>query len=171
MKNKKGFTLMEMMVVVLIIAGLAAISYPLYTKSITKARVAEAFALSEIVREAQQRNLALSNTYFSAFTNAHVSGRTRLIKSSSNDVNVENGQLKRDAYTVTIANVTGSNAVRNGCIIVEYQPDGKTQPVFTIYTHVEDSRIWCEEVDEGSGICSAIPTATLETTAPDCSRN
>ena len=63
MKNKKGFTLTEIMVVVLIIAGLSAISYPLYTKAITKARVAEAVALTEIVREAQQRKRRPAGLY------------------------------------------------------------------------------------------------------------
>ena len=169
MKNKKGFSLSEMMVVVLILAGLAAIAYPSYTKSIMKARVAEALSLSEIVREAQQRSLALNGSYFSNFTNAHVSGRTRLIK--SNDVTVSNGKLKRGLYTVSISNLgTGNNAVKNGCIIVQYSKISETQnvaPVFTIYTHVEDSRIGCSEADSGNGICGTI--SSVENGTVDCS--
>jgi len=163
MKNKRGFTLSEMMVVVLIIAGLAAVAYPAYTKAIIKARVAEAFSLAEIVREGQQRSLALNGSYFSAFNETHVSGRTRLIK--SNEVSVSGGKLKKDSYTVSIANVNASpntSAVTNGCIIVRYAKAPslqETTPIFTIYTHVEDSRIGCIEADEGSGICGTIPSA------------
>ena len=175
MKTTKGFTLIEMMVVVLIMAGLAAIAYPTYTKVITKARVAEAFSLIEIVREAQQRNLAVNGSYFSKFTEAHISGRTRLIKSGG--VGVDNGKLTRDNYTVIIAdvNATGtSKPIVNGCIVVKYYKNrnssqSEERPIFTITAHVEDSRIWCTELDRNNEICAAIPADTLEVTRPDCS--
>lgn len=162
MKNKKGFTLSEMMVVVLILAGFAAIAYPSYTKAIIKARVAEALSLSEIVREAQQRSLALNGSYFSQFAaGVHDSGRTRLVK--SNDVRVVNGKLiVKDVYIVSVANLSATsntNAVTNGCIIVKYIKDSEQQPVFTVYTHVEDSGIGCVEADSGDGICGTIPSA------------
>lgn len=164
MKSKKGFTLIEMMVVVLVLAGLAAIAYPSYSKSINRARVAEAFSLVEIVREAQQRNLAVNGNYFGSFTNKHISGRTRLIKSG--DVTVSGGQLIKGMYRVSIADEgTGNNAIDNGCIVVRYGQNAG-DPLFTIYTHVEDSRIWCEELNDNNGICGIIPA--LETTAVDC---
>ena len=156
MKNKKGFTLTEIMVVVLIIAGLSAISYPLYTKAITKARVAEAVALTEIVREAQQRSLAVNGSYFGKFGRAHVTGRTRLIKGNEAQI-TEGGALKKGLYTVKVDN--GKN-----CIIVLY--GDASEPIFTIYTHVEDSRMWCTEADGSNGICAIIPS--LETGANDC---
>ncbi len=157
MKNKKGFTLTEIMVVVLIIAGLSAISYPLYTKAITKARVAEAVALTEIVREAQQRNLVVNGSYFKAFNNSHVTGRTRLIKGNDAKV-VEGGVLKKGLYMVKI------NSTKN-CIVVSYGDD-LDDPIFTIYTPIEDSRMWCTEADGGNGICAIMPS--LETGANTC---
>ncbi len=155
MKNKKGFTLMEMMVVVLIIAGLSAIAYPTYTRVITKARVSEALSLAEIVREAQQRYLVVNGTgaYFPEFTDDHISGRTRLIKSGG--VSVSNGKLTKGDYTVSIS---GDD---NECIEVSYR-----NSTFKITTHVEDSKIWCEEVEGVTGICNTIPS--LETGTPDC---
>ncbi len=163
MINKKGFTLIEMMAVVLILAGLAAIAYPVYSKAINKARVAEAFSLAEIVREAQQRSLAVNGSYFGAFTNRHISGRTRLIKSG--DVQVSGGQLIRDLYRVSIMDIVGEDPIDNGCIVVRYSPDAM-HPLFTIYTHVEDSRIWCEELNDNNGICGII--RNLETSPIDC---
>ena len=129
MKNKKGFTLMEMMAVVIIIAGLTAIAYPAYTRAINRARVAEAFSLIEIVREAQQRNTVVNGSYFAHFSPSHASGRTKLIK--ANDVNVSNGELTRGLYTVSISNITGNNPITGGCIIVRYG-ENAAQPMFTI---------------------------------------
>ena len=44
MKNKKGFTLMEMLIVVAIIAVLVAIAIPVYQGQVHKAKVAAAMA-------------------------------------------------------------------------------------------------------------------------------
>ena len=152
MKNKNGFTLIEIMVVVLIIATLASISYPLYNKVIIKSRMAEAIALTEIVREAQQRSNLLNGAYFGKFTNAHVTGNTRLIKAS--DVTVKNGNLKRGFYTVSVKD---SDKTKNDCIIVKYG-EKEDNPVFTIYTLVDDNHIWCEENEEAdASICELLP--------------
>ena len=164
--KKKGFTLIEVMVVVLIIAGLAAIAYPAYTKAINKARIAEAFSMAEIVREAQQRYFVLHNGagYFSTFNNNHVQGRTRLFK--TNDVSVSGGSLTKGLYTLNISGLSGQN--NTPCIVVRYGED-ISNPIFTIFTHIEDSRIWCREADSGNGICATVNSR--ETSAPDCSVN
>ncbi len=170
MMNKKGFTLMEMMVVVLIIVLLSSFAYPLYTKGIMKARIADAFSLAEIVREAQQRNFVLNKQYFSIFTNQHTMGRTRLVKSGG--VTAENGKLKKGKYLVYITNkaaTANEAAIENGCINVAYTQDGGSnldRALFIITTHVEDSKIWCVDfVDEG--ICNSIPSVEPEDTR-DC---
>ncbi len=52
---KKGFTLIEMLVVVLIIGVLAAIAVPQYEASIEKSRVAEALVMMKSIADAEQR--------------------------------------------------------------------------------------------------------------------
>ena len=66
-KNQKGFTLIEVMVVILIIAILASIGLPLYHKAILKARAAEAVNLLAMVRTKQDLSVANRRSYFFDF--------------------------------------------------------------------------------------------------------
>ena len=62
-KSKKGFTLMEVMVVVLIIGVLSAVAYPMYNKSVIKARAVEAINFLQIVQDKQSHHFANKSTY------------------------------------------------------------------------------------------------------------
>ena len=66
-KTKKGFTLTEILVVVLVVAVLAAVAYPLYTKAITNARAVEAVNLIEIVKNKQIESYARNHAYYDKF--------------------------------------------------------------------------------------------------------
>ena len=64
MKNKKGFTLIEMLVVVLIIGILAGVALPQYERAVEKARVAEAkIILQNMVNAQQECLLSAKNPY------------------------------------------------------------------------------------------------------------
>ena len=64
-----GFTLIELMIVVAIVAILTSIAYPAYTSSILKGKRAEGrAALAELLQQ-QERYMTQNNVYF-AFTNA-----------------------------------------------------------------------------------------------------
>lgn len=63
MKNKKGFSLMELLIVVIIIAGFAALTYPSYVISIERSRVSEAVNLLGTIQATQQKNFMSYEEY------------------------------------------------------------------------------------------------------------
>ena len=62
-RNKKGFTLVELMTVVIIIGILASISIPIYRAQVKKAMAAEGSALLGSVLTAEKVYYAEHNTY------------------------------------------------------------------------------------------------------------
>jgi type IV pilus assembly protein PilE len=63
MNQEKGFTLIELMIVVVIIGLLTAIAVPSYTEYVQKARRAEATAVLRDAQQFMQRLYAANNTY------------------------------------------------------------------------------------------------------------
>lgn len=67
-KYQKGFTLIELMIVVAIVGILGAIAYPSYQDSVRKGRRAEArAALAELLQQ-QERYMTQNNTYYAIAT-------------------------------------------------------------------------------------------------------
>ena len=62
-KNYKGFTLVELAVVIVIIGVLAAFGVPQFLKSVERSKAAEAFNYLSAVRSAQERYLAKQGLY------------------------------------------------------------------------------------------------------------
>ena len=67
MKNKDGFTLVELLVVVLIISILAAIALPQYQKAAEKAKATQALVLLKAVGDAGIRKNLATGSYPTAF--------------------------------------------------------------------------------------------------------
>jgi len=63
LKTRKGFSLVELSVVVIIIGVLAAFGIPRMLKSVERSKAAEAFKYLASVRAAQERYQALTSTY------------------------------------------------------------------------------------------------------------
>lgn len=66
LKTKKGFTLIELMIVVAIVSLLAMFAYPAYDSSMKKARRADAKSALMGLAQAMERHFTASNTYENA---------------------------------------------------------------------------------------------------------
>ena len=85
--NKKGFTLLELLVVVLIIGILATIALPQYRKAVEKARMTEAISAVEAIAKANERFYLVYGNY------------TREIRDLDLDFNAEDAKYgKFSAY-------------------------------------------------------------------------
>jgi len=62
-KARKGFTLVELAVVIVIIGVLAAFGVPRFLKSVERSKAAEAYAFLSAVRSSQERYLAQYGEY------------------------------------------------------------------------------------------------------------
>jgi prepilin-type N-terminal cleavage/methylation domain-containing protein len=62
-RTRKGFTLVELAVVIVIIGVLAAFGVPRFLKSVERSKAAEAFAYLTAIRSAQERYIAQEGTY------------------------------------------------------------------------------------------------------------
>ena len=68
MKNEHGFTLLELLMVVIIIAILAAVALPQYIKATEKARASEGLQMLGAIRSAEQRFKSTSDAVPPTFT-------------------------------------------------------------------------------------------------------
>lgn len=74
-KTRKGFTLVELAVVVVIIGVLAAFGVPRFMQSVERSKASESFAYLASVRTAQERYRALEGTYADAVSKLDVQTR------------------------------------------------------------------------------------------------
>ena len=82
----KGFTLIELMVVVLIVGILSSIALPQYQKAVEKSRAAEAMVIGKAIIESQNRSLT-------AFPNDPVNQKSAL------DIKLNGGTWSGNVYT------------------------------------------------------------------------
>ena len=68
MNNKKGFTMVELLVVLVIVAILAAVATPIYLANVERSRASEAVATMALIRQAERDFRINANTYFNVLT-------------------------------------------------------------------------------------------------------
>lgn len=70
--NKKGFTLMELLIVVLIIGILTAIALPMYKKSVERSRVSDALTTLQAVAKSEHDWYLANNNYTKDFSDLDI---------------------------------------------------------------------------------------------------
>ena len=124
MRNKKGFTLVELMVVILIVGILAAVAIPLMQGRIDKAKWSEANATAGTIRTAVRAYAAETSVATAqglVGTSLNAAGTQTALGFSANDLN--GTYFLAADYTITAVNADGiaEVTVANGS-----QPDAPT---------------------------------------------
>lgn len=89
--KKRGFTLIELMIVVAIVAILAAIAYPSYTNYVLRTRRADGKEFLMRIAAAQERYYTNHNEYASSLGDLGISANTSEKEYYSVAVTLENG--------------------------------------------------------------------------------
>lgn len=120
--NKKGFTLMEMLIVVAIIAILIAIAIPTFTAQLEKARVA---ADSANIRSAYALAKASTLTEQDPSGAAYGTGGTPTTTSFTfgKDGSVTGAAYEIKAKTVTVDTVPGQTWTKGKNIVIKWDTD------------------------------------------------
>lgn len=123
MKNKStsGFTLIELMITVAIVAILVSVAYPSYTSSVIKGKRAEGrTALTELMQQ-QERFMTQNNSYC-AFSN---SGGTGTATSGCTTVpfkTYSGDDLTKAAYYLSAVTCEGTTFTIKECVQVQAVP-------------------------------------------------
>lgn len=117
-----GFTLIEMLVVVGMIAALAAIAAPAYSKYVQRSRRIEGQALVNTIAQRQERFFSTYNRYATSLTGAGING-LGMLPNCGAAIGSENCfytaalvvPADRATYTVTVQARTGTPQATDKC--------------------------------------------------------
>ncbi len=126
-KNKNGFSLLELLVVVVIVGILAAVSIPFYQRAVLRSHAAEVNNLLTMVRSRQTSKFAQDKKYASVFTDPALTK----IALGPEDYEENSGAVK----TVNgdyILKLRTNDDKDFGCVTGTYSPDGEDKFTFAI---------------------------------------
>lgn len=113
MKKLRGFTLIELMIVVAVIGILASIAIPNYSDYVRKSRRADAQAALMELAQQLERHYTANNAYTGATLNATVTGRVSLFYSITSSIGSQ-------TYTITATPTARQSADTCGTMTINH---------------------------------------------------
>ena len=120
--RRKGFTLIELMIVVVVIAILSAIAYPSYTNYVRKGKRAEAKTRLLQVAQLQERYFTEKNAYLqdvSILLYGAAAAGNIVYSGSTND--------PTSGYQITAASAAAPSTIANSFVLTATPQGGQTQ--------------------------------------------
>jgi len=169
MKNNKGFTLVELLVVVLIIGILAAMAMPAYFKSVERSRIAEAETLLGSISQAQQRRWMKNGSYSTLFSGLDVSPTSEAVatfctKGTNQEDAVDSHTVSDcgNGFAIVLEQDTaGANGAAGTKVAlnsgkVKALRVNNSQYTYTLSRYYQDNKVTCETGDstEDDAICA-----------------
>jgi len=158
LKNRKGFTLIELMIVVAIIAILAAIAVPQYKAYVMKARNKKAIAQVSLARNAEASLQEQIDCYGITDNSANLTNAP----GGSGTGTILGGPLAPASTTVTGGMITGTHPVTNAIgaqpyevaagAIVQCNTDGSNRTYQAISCHIDGDTCYAVDGDNDSTI-------------------
>jgi prepilin-type N-terminal cleavage/methylation domain-containing protein len=121
--RRRGFTLVELAVVIVIIGVLAAFGVPQFLKSVERSKAAEAFNYLSAIRSAQERYLAKEGVYASETYKQHLDitqGQPKYFDVGSIQMSASN--FGTPSWSLTLSRKSTSSSY--GTYTVQFTQDG-----------------------------------------------